>query len=197
VCLLNDDVVVDDPGWLTALVARTIQPGVGATGAMLVYPDETIQHGGVILGMGDVALHYHEGIPAGEPGYQGRALLDQDLSCVTAACTVIRRDLYEALGGFDESFEVAFNDVDFCLRLREAGWRIVWTSEARLFHAESTSVREIEGRPSHYLDEVQRIRAVWGDKLKADPYYSPNLSLSEMNGLAWPPRVTSPTRPRR
>ena len=147
VCLLNDDIVVDDPGWLTALVARTVQPGVGAAGALLVYPDNTIQHGGVILGLGDAAFHYHEGLLAYEPGYHGRALLDQDLSCVTAACMVVRRDAYQSLGGFDESFEVAFNDVDFCLRLREAGWRIMWTPEARLYHAESTSVREIEGRP--------------------------------------------------
>jgi GT2 family glycosyltransferase len=194
VCLLNDDVVPAESGWLSALVARTLQPGVGATGALLCFPDETIQHGGVILGVGDVARHYHEGVPVGAPGFCGRALLDQDLSCVTAACMVVRRDLYGDLGGFDESFEISFNDVDFCLRMREAGWRILWTPEARLYHAESTSVRQIPGRVAQYKDETRRMWARWGAELAADPFYSPNLSLSAMNGLAWPPRVSCPTR---
>jgi GT2 family glycosyltransferase len=192
-CLLNDDVIATESGWLTALAARAIQPGVGATGALLRFPDETIQHGGVILGLGDAALAYHEGVPVGQPGYCGRALLDQDLSCVTAACMVVRRQVFDQLAGFDESFEVSFNDVDFCLRLRAAGWRIVWTPEARLYHTESTSVRQIPGRVSQYQDESRRMWERWASVLSSDPFYSPNLSLAAPNALAWPPRVIRPT----
>jgi GT2 family glycosyltransferase len=193
-CLMNDDVIAVEPLWLSALVARAAQPGVGAVGPLLSFPDETIQHGGVILGVGDVARHYHEGVPVGAPGYCGRALLDQDLSGVTAACMVVHREIFESLAGFDETFAVSFNDVDFCLRLRAAGWRIVWTPESRLYHTESTSVRQIPGRVPQYQDEVRRMHERWDGVLQADPFYSPNLSLSAMNGLAWPPRVARPHR---
>ena len=107
---------------------------------MLYYPDDTIQHGGVILGVGGVAGHYHHLLPRGEPGYFGRAWCNQDLSCVTAGCMLLRREAFADVGGFDEALAIAFNDVDLCIRLRQRGWRIVWTPSAELYHFESTSV---------------------------------------------------------
>jgi len=191
VCLLNDDVEIIGGGWLGALVARTSLPRIGAVGAMLYYPDGTVQHGGIILGAGRVAAHYQTGLPRGDPGYCGRAALDQELSAVTAACMVLRREAFDEVGGFDEAFEVAFNDVDFCLKLRRAGWRIVWTPDAELYHLESVSVGGIHSpqRREQFLDEIARMEDRWGRAVREDPFYNPNLSLGRLNTLAFPPRV--------
>ncbi len=198
VCLLNDDVEVIHSDWLDALVARALLPGVGAVGALLYYPDDTVQHAGVIVGPGGVAAHYHAGLERHAMGYFGRAALDQDLSAVTAACMVVRRDAFEAAGGFDETLAVAFNDVDFCLKLGETGRRIVWTPCAELYHRESTSVgpRQWVERREQFNREVALMRDRWGDRLAADPHYNPNLSLDHkaMNTLAFPPRADYPWR---
>ena len=138
-CLLNDDVEVITDDWLEKLVARIQLPGVGAVGALLYYPDDTIQHAGVILGLSGVAGHAFIKYPKGTRGYFGRAALEQDLSCVTAACMVVRRDAFDAIGGFNETLAIAFNDVDLCMRLRQRGWRIVWTPQVELYHHESAS----------------------------------------------------------
>src|SRR5206468_3549384 len=127
------------PDWLTRLVARVSLPGVAAAGPILFYPDNTIQHAGVILGLGGVAGHACHGLPRGASGYGGRACREQDVSCVTAACMVVRTAVFREFGGLDEKFAVAYNDVDLCLRLREAGWRIIWTPTAELYHRESAS----------------------------------------------------------
>ena len=128
--LINDDIDVITPGWLLEMVTHAIRPEVGAVGPILYYPDDTVQHAGVILGLGDIdgtAAHIQRRIPRGSHGYFHRAALTQNLSCVTAACVVMRRQVYWEVGGFDESIAVDFNDVDFCIRVRRKGYLIVWT----------------------------------------------------------------------
>src|SRR5262249_43078108 len=138
-CFLNDDTEVLDGEWLSTLVAHLERDRVAAVGALLLYPNGRIQHAGVGLGAGGVGAHSYERGRRGTSGYNERALVDQDVSCVTAACMAVRSDVFRALGGFDESLAVAFNDVDFCLRLTAAGWRIVWTPGTRLRHRASVS----------------------------------------------------------
>jgi hypothetical protein len=195
---MNDDVEVISSGWLDALVSRVCLEGVGAAGPLMYYPNDTIQHGGVILGSGGVAEHAHRHFPRGAGGYFGRAALEQDLSCVTAGCMVVRRDVFEALGGFDEQFEVAYNDVDFCIRLRKAGWRIVWTPAAELYHHESASFGQHDGagREDEFALEVAMMRKLWSLALDDDPSYNPNLSLDKgkLFCLAFPPRRRPPWR---
>ena len=116
------------------LVGHLNDPGVAVVGPKLLYPDDTVQHGGVIIGLAGFAEHAHRFLPKDAPGYAYRAVLDQDISCVTGACLLVRRAVYEALGGLDESYETAFSDVDFCLRVREKGWRIVFAATATLLH---------------------------------------------------------------
>jgi GT2 family glycosyltransferase len=191
VCLLNDDTEIVTPGWLEQLVARVHLTNVGAVGAMLHYPDGTIQHAGVVLGMGGVAAHPYGRQPGGSLGYFGRASLEQDLSCVTAACMLLRRKAFDDLGGFDERLAIAFNDVDLCLRLRRAGWRIVFTPAVVLLHHESVSVGRPESpaRVAQFAREVAFMREHWADVLDADPFYNPNLSLERPFELAFPPRL--------
>jgi glycosyltransferase involved in cell wall biosynthesis len=192
VCLLNNDIEVISPEWLSEMVSIALQPGVGAVGARLWYPSRTLQHGGVVLGVGGVASHAHKGLPEGRHGYFGRAALIQGFSAVTAACMVIRKDRYEAVRGLNEiDLKVAFNDVDFCLRLREAGLRNVWTPYAELVHHES-STRGADLTPEQrkrFVAEVNHMKRRWGDLLLFDPAYNPNLTLLAADfGYAWPPR---------
>ena len=193
ICFLNDDVEAITPDWLEKLVARVQQPGVGAVGAMLYYPTDTIQHAGVILGMGGVAGHPFLNLPRGSKGYYGRAVLEQDLSCVTAACMVMRREAFDDIGGFDEALAIAFNDVELCIRLRQRGWRIIWTPAVEMYHHESTSVGKHDAphRHSDFKQEVRLMRERWGDLLDTDPFFNPNLSLtSHYYTLAFPPRLS-------
>jgi glycosyltransferase involved in cell wall biosynthesis len=135
--LINNDVEIINSEWLSELVSVAVQPGVGAVGARLWYPNDTLQHGGVILGLGRLAGHSHRLLPKGHPGYLCRAIVQQSFSAVTAACLVIRRSIFMQVGGFDEeNLKVAYNDVDFCLRVREAGYRNVWCPHAELYHHE-------------------------------------------------------------
>src|SRR5699024_6939228 len=134
--LLNNDIEVINGNWLTELVAQASQPGVAACGAMLYYPDDTIQHAGIITGLGGYAGHSHKYHKRGGSGYMFRLATVQDFSAVTAACLLVRTAAFDAVQGMDEGFTVAFNDVDFCLRLRKAGWRVVWTPYAELYHHE-------------------------------------------------------------
>jgi O-antigen biosynthesis protein len=191
ICFLNDDVEVITRDWLEKLVARVLQHGVGAVGAMLYYPTDMIQHAGVILGMGGVAGHPFLNLPRGSKGYYGRAILEQDLSCVTAACMVARREAFDGVGGFDENLAIAFNDVELCIRLRQKGWRIIWTPAVEMYHHESTSVGKHNAPHRHSLfqQEVKLMRERWGDLLDADPFFNPNLSLASLHyTLAFPPR---------
>lgn len=190
-CLLNNDTEVIHADWLREMVSIALQPCVGAVGARLWYGDYTLQHAGVLLGMGGVAGHAHHGLARGQFGYLGRAILAQSLSAVTAACLVIRKDRFNAIGGMNEALAVAFNDVDFCLRLCAAGYRNVWTPFAELFHYESKT-RGYEDSPQkreRFGIEATYMMSQWGDLLSNDPAYNPNLSLAQEGyGLAWPPR---------
>jgi GT2 family glycosyltransferase len=198
IALLNNDIEVIGPDWLSEMVAQALRPEVGAVGAKLHYPDGSLQHAGVIVGLGGVADHGHRYLPREEPGYFGRAQVVHNLSAVTAACLVVRRDVYLQVGGLDdEHLAVAFNDVDFCLRLRDAGYLNVWTPYAELIHHESVS-RGAEDTPEKQAREASEIEFMtrrWGARLSRDPYYSPNLSLDSENfDLAWPPRGPKPWR---
>ena len=191
-CFMNDDLEVISVDWLERLVARIQLPRVAAAGAMLYYPDDTIQHAGVILGLGGVAAHPFVKLPRGSAGYFGRAALEQDLSCVTAACMVVRGEAFRAVGGFDENLAVSFNDVDLCLRLRNAGWRIIWTPAVEMYHHESATIGpHWSQRGEAFAAEIARVRQLWGMQIDDEPFYNPNL---ELNGvpysLSHAPRVS-------
>jgi GT2 family glycosyltransferase len=177
--LLNDDVEVVHADWLREMVSHAVRPGVGAVGARLWYPEGTLQHGGIVLGVGGVAGVAHKHLRRGEPGHMHRAVLVQNYSAVTGACLIVQRSIYEEVGGLDEGLAVAFNDVDFCLRLRAKGYRNVWTPYAELIHHESVSRgREdtVEKR-RRFLQEIVAMKQRWGDLLLEDPAYNPNLTL--------------------
>lgn len=191
--LLNNDIEVISADWLEEMVSLAIQPGVGAVGAKLLYPDERIQHAGVITGIGGVAGHAHKLFPRDAHGYFSRTAVISSFSAVTAACLLVRKAVYQEVGGLNEvDLAVAFNDVDFCLRIRAAGYRNVWTPYAELFHHESAT-RGSEDNPekvARFNREVLYMQTRWGQDLLADPAYSPNLTLDHEDfGLAWPPRV--------
>ncbi|HAM4261208.1 TPA: glycosyltransferase family 2 protein [Escherichia coli] len=177
--LVNNDVEVINPDWLTEMVSHCMRPEIGCVGAKLYYSNDTLQHGGVILGIGGVAGHSHKQYPRHHPGYFSRLLLTQTLSAVTAACLLIRKNIYEEVAGLDEeNLHVAFNDVDFCLKVREAGYRNLWTPYAELYHYESIS-RGAEDSPekiARFAREVNFMKSKWGKHLELDPFYSPNLS---------------------
>ncbi|WP_215907028.1 glycosyltransferase family 2 protein [Phreatobacter aquaticus] len=192
-CLLNNDIEAVEPSWLGEMVSLAVRPEVGCVGAKLLYPNGTLQHGGVILGIGGVAGHSHKYAADGYPGYFHQLSLRRTVSAVTAACLVVKASIFAEVGGLDEQgLAVAFNDVDFCLKVQEAGYRNVWTPSALLIHHESLSrgadtTREKQQR---FLSEIETMRRRWGTILYTDPFYSPNLTLvSEDNSLAFPPRV--------
>ncbi|WP_108379541.1 glycosyltransferase [Limnohabitans sp. WS1] len=190
--LVNDDVEVITPDWLSEMVSHAVRHEVGAVGARLWYIDDTLQHAGLVLGIHGIAGHVHRYLPKGNVGYCGRAALIQDFSAVTGACLVVRREVYDKVGGLDEALAVACNDVDFCLRLLEAGYRNIWTPYAELYHHESVS-RGFDNTPekqARSAREVAYMKQRWGDLLLNDPAYNPNLTLEDEDfGLAWPPRV--------
>jgi GT2 family glycosyltransferase len=195
-CLLNNDTEVINPGWLNALVAWGTQPGIGAVGAKLLYPDGAIQHAGITLGIMGLAGHPHKTFPDGRPGYFGRLAVAHEVGAVTGACLLVRKATYWAVGGLNEEYlAVAYNDVDFCLKLRARGLRNIWTPQAVLYHHESKSrSSDVTGkRRARFEQEAAYILATWGDKLSEDPTYNPNLSkMREDFALAWPPQVPSP-----
>ncbi|WP_155889362.1 glycosyltransferase [Cucumibacter marinus] len=196
ICLLNNDTEVISPAWLSEMVALAIQPDAGVVGAKLLYPDETIQHAGVVMGLGGHAGHIHLGHPASSPGAAGRLELAHEVSVVTAACCVVRRSIYENLGGLDEmDFKVAYNDVDFCLRVREAGFHNSWTPEAVLYHHESRT-RGYDTAPENrerFEREQNELRRRWRAWIERDPAYNPNLGLDGADAsFACPPRVSLP-----
>ena len=178
--LLNNDTEVITPGWLEEMVMYAQQKRVGCVGAKLLYPDDTIQHAGVGFGIGGVAGHLHKYFPATSDGYMGRLNYVQDVYGDTAACLLIRKEIYDEVHGLDESYAVAFNDVDFCVRVREAGYTNVFTPFAQLYHYESKS-RGTEDNPEkqkRFQGEVLRFQARWGDLLaKGDPCTNPNFDI--------------------
>jgi len=179
ILLLNNDTEIITPNWLEELVGQAQQKGIGAVGACLLYPDNTIQHGGVILGIYGIAGHSHRYFKADHPGYFSRLLITSNYSAVTGACLMVRREIYWEVGGMDENLAVAFNDVDFCLKIREKGYRNVWLPQVKLYHYESKT-RGAEDTPeklARFQKEIQFMKEKWGDKLFKDPFYNPNLTL--------------------
>jgi GT2 family glycosyltransferase len=193
--LLNNDVEIMNADCLSELVSQVSRPEIGIAGARLWYPNGTLQHGGVILGVGGVASHI-DGIRRHEPGYFARQHLAQDFCAVTAACLMVRRKVFEKLGGFDEThLPVTFNDVDFCLRARELGWRIIYSPYAELIHHESISrgIEDTTEKQRRFFKESELLLSRWRALIENDPAYNPNLSLAEKRfELAFPPRITPP-----
>ncbi len=194
--LLNNDVAVTEPGWLREMVRAALRPGVGAVGARLLYPDGTVQHAGVVLGLGGVAGHVCIGAAAADPGPFGLLHLSREVGAVTGACMAVPRAAWNAVGGMDEdNLAVAFNDVDLCLRLREAGYRIVFTPYAELIHHESKSRGSdfADDQVARFMAEIAYMQRRWATELARDPFFSLNHSLDlHTPTLAFPPRVPRP-----
>ncbi|MBE6602648.1 MAG: glycosyltransferase family 2 protein [Ruminococcaceae bacterium] len=178
--LLNNDTEIITPDWLQEMVMFAQRSDVGAVGVKLYYPDDTVQHAGIGIGLLQLAGHYHRGFPKEHPGYMGRLIYAQDVSAVTAACVMIPRDVWDAVGGLDEKFKVAFNDVDLCMRIRKKGYLIVFTPFAELYHYESKS-RGFDDSPkkrARFEGEIARFGKRWEKEMQAgDPYYNPNFTL--------------------
>lgn len=182
--LINNDVEIISPGWLSEMVSHALRPEIGCVGAKLYYENDSIQHAGVILGINGVANHAHKHFPGSAPGYFNRLKIIHNVSAVTAACLVVRKAIYEAVGGLEEiGLRVAFNDVDFCLKVREAGYRNLWTPYAELYHHESASrgSDDSPGKVERFKSEVRYMQNKWGSVLRHDPYYNPNLSLTSVD----------------
>ena len=185
---LNNDVEIIAPNWLNDLVGNALNTGVGAVGCMLLFPNRTIQHAGIVLGLGGYAKHVFANQPEGYAGPAGRACSLQQLSAVTAACLMVQRVHFNAINGFDERYAVAFNDVDLCLRLSAAGLRNIWTPNAVLLHHESASrgYDDSAASQSRFLAEAQQFHARWDHQLSNDPFYNPNLTLTGAGfALGW------------
>lgn len=201
---LNNDIEVISPDWLGEMVSHAIRPGVAAVGPMLYYPGDRVQHAGVVLGIAGphatcgVAGHVLKGVHRGADEFMTHLQVVRNYSAVTGACLVVRREIFEELGGFNEAdVAVAYNDIDFCLRARAAGYRNVWTPFAELYHHESAS-RGFDDTPekiARFEREFSYMREKWGAVLDDDPAYNPNLTLMREDlGLAWPPRPILPGR---
>lgn len=180
-CLLNNDIEILDPDWLKIMAIQALREEVGAVGAQLLYPDGRIQHAGVVLGVGGGAAHAHRLLRPGDHGYFGRHMLPQFVSAVTAACLVVKRERFLAVGGFDErNFAVAFNDVDLCMRLNDRGWQSIYEPRASLIHHESVSRgfdRDIAGS-TRLAGELAALKRLWGTASGVDPFHHPQLSPS-------------------
>ena len=178
--LINNDIEVISPDWLGEMASLALRPKTGCVGAKLYYPNETVQHAGVILGIGGVAGHSHKHAGRNADGYFGRLRLVQNIAAVTAACLVVRKSIYREVGGFDEThLKIAFNDVDFCLKVAARGYRNAWTPFAEMYHRESIS-RGTDDDPrkqARFRGEVLYMLDRWKAELAVDPYYSPHLTL--------------------
>ena len=179
---LNNDVEILTPDWMEEMLQNCQQEDVAVVGAKLYYPDDTIQHAGVVLGLGGIAGHIMCRASREDPGYFGRMISVQEISAVTAACMMVKKSDFDAVGGLDETFQVAFNDIDLCMKFRAAGKKIIFTPYAELYHYESKS-RGLEDTPEkqfRFDKEVKRFQEKWAQQLEmGDPYYSPNLSVTE------------------
>ncbi len=193
--LLNNDTEVVDAGWLQELVRHAVRPGAGAVGARLLHRDGSLQHGGMVLGADGGAVHVLRGAPRGADGYEGQLAVPRDLTTVTGACLAIRRDVWDAVGGMDEGFPVAWNDVDLCQRIRAAGLRVIWTPDAVLLHLEGETRGEDAADPARqarFLADAARYRARWGDGARNDPFLNSNLQAVGGALVLAPPRRPRP-----
>ncbi|MBI1779540.1 MAG: glycosyltransferase [Proteobacteria bacterium] len=191
-CLMNNDIEIIDASWLNELVSHAVRPEVGAVGPKLLYPNGTIQHAGVVLGAGGVAGHAYAGSPDGAPGHQQRLRVCQQVSAVTGACMVLRKAVYQEVGGLDEQrLRIAYNDIDLCLRLRRAGYALIWSPHAVLRHHESASRSSDTDLNNYarYQGEIATMHKRWGAILPYDPYYNLNCELMKADHFpAFPPR---------
>jgi len=178
IALLNNDIEVISEGWLSEMVSHAIRPGIGAAGAKLLYANDLVQHAGVILGLGGVAGHANRYLNGKDHGYCYRAVVTHNLSAVTAACLVVRKKCYQEVGGMNENLAIAFNDVDFCLKLCVAGYRNVFTPYSLLYHHESMSRGHDDTPEKHalFLREFSYMKNTWGKMLLNDPAYNKNLT---------------------
>lgn len=186
--LLNDDLEVISSDWLSALLEFAQQPEVGAVGARLLFPNGTIQHVGVVIGVNGSAAHVYHSYPADMIGYNGYTHVVRNYSAVTGACLATRKQVFEQAGGFDEKLAIDFNDIDFCLSVREKGFRVVYTPYSELFHFEGVSTQRRSQNPV----EVERFVSRWKKYIVDDPYYNPNLSRNSLVFSAEPPVNASP-----
>ena len=179
IILLNNDIEILTPSWIEEMLMFAQRADVGAVGMMLYYPDDTVQHAGVILGLGDVAGHSHKYFKRTDEGYFLRLTIAQNYSAVTAAAMMVRSSVFSEVGGLEESYAVAFNDVDLCMKIGRAGYRIVWTPYAEAYHYESKSrgLEDNAEKIERFRGEINNFRSRWLPKLEAgDPYYNPNLT---------------------
>jgi GT2 family glycosyltransferase len=177
--LLNNDTEVIAPDWMEAMLGQARRARVGAVGALLLYPDGTVQHAGVVLGILGLAGHAHRFLPARGPGYHGALELDTNYLALTGACLMIAKRKYFEVGGLDEMLAVSYNDVDLCLKLRRAGYRNVFVPRAKLYHYESKSRGDDDtpAKVARAIEEVGTIRKRWPGWAARDPYYNPNLTV--------------------
>lgn len=181
---LNNDVTVITPDWLTELAGLCQRKEVGAAGVKLLYPDNTIQHAGCVIGIGGIAGHMFVDMPANRTGYLHKASLLQDMSAVTAACMIVKKQVFDQVGGFTEELAVAFNDVDLCLKINKAGSLVVYDPYVQLYHMESKTrgAEDSKEKVRRFQTEIEYMRCHWLDILKnGDPYYNKNLSLTKWN----------------
>lgn len=181
---LNNDIEAIKSGWMEELLANCQRKNVGIVGAKLYYPDDTVQHAGTIVGLGGIAGHAFINLPRARSGYLHKASLQMDLSAVTAACMMMKRSVFDEIGGFEEQLAVAFNDVDLCLRTVQAGYLVVYNPEAQLYHHESKSrgAEDSEEKVRRFQSEIEFMRTRWIQILKnGDPNYNKNLTLSKWN----------------
>jgi O-antigen biosynthesis protein len=180
VLFLNNDIESISPDWLEALVKMAVQPGVGAVGAKLYYADDTIQHAGIVVGLGGIAGHTHLNYPRNASGHMQRLAFTQNVAAVTGACLLTKKKVFDEVGGFDEGFVLAFNDVDLCLQILQKGHRIVWTPDVELYHLESKTrgYEDTEEKQKRFKREIDLFQLKWGEFLKkGDPYYSRHFRL--------------------
>lgn len=189
--LVNNDILVIEPDWLSRMVRQAVRVDVGSVGARLLYADGTLQHAGITMGIG-TASHRYKGKPADHDGHAGVLQTAHDVTAVTAACLVLRKSVWRQVGGLADDFPVAYNDVDFCLKVRQAGYRVVYEPRAMLFHLESQSrgLDQDEGRKARLHADRDRLNAKWTDQTVVDPFYSPNLAINSTDAkLGAPPRI--------
>ena len=194
--IINNDITIIHPEWLDEMVCQILRKQVGIVGAKLLYPDGTLQHGGMVTGLKGYVGYPHKHFPSATRGYLHRLEITQEVSCVMGACMLVKKSLYLNVGGMDEeNLPVTFNDIDLCLKIRDSGYRIIWTPNAQLYHMESAS-RDDDLSPDsmeRWTSELEYFTNKWGNTLFEDPYFNPNLSLLDENlSLAYPPRVNYP-----
>ena len=182
-CLLNNDIEVLGSDWIQELVSHASREDVGVVGALLRYPDKTIQHAGLSPNLGSLFGHAHKYFPVENFGYRNRLAIAHNVAAVTGACLMTSKELWDELGGMNQELAVAYNDVDYCLRVRESGYRVMWTPFAELIHHESLT-RGYDEHPKQrerLAKESDLFISLWGDSLKNDPAYSPNLTSESTN----------------